>query len=144
MQVRWIDARDEDFPPVVPANVGIVATDVPEAELRAAPSGAFVLAMTHSHALDFTLIETALARTDWRYVGMIGSAAKRAQLERRLAARGVARERLATVVCPIGAPLPGLTGKAPGTIAVAVAAELMAAKVSGAAALARPRAAPAR
>ena len=84
--------------------------------------------MTHSHALDFTLVETALARSDWRYVGMIGSAAKRAQLERRLAARGIARERLAAVVCPIGAPLPGLTGKAPGTIAVAVAAELMAAK----------------
>jgi xanthine dehydrogenase accessory factor len=144
MQVRWIDARDGDFPDVVPANVTVVATDVPEAELRAAPAGAFVLTMTHSHALDFTLVETALARTDWRYVGMIGSAAKRAQLERRLAARGVARERLAGVVCPIGAPLPGLTGKAPGTIAVAVAAELMAAKASGVAARARPRAAPAR
>jgi len=143
MQVRWIDAREEDFPRVVPANVTVIATDVPEAELRAAPAGAFVVTMTHSHALDFTLVETALARSDWRYIGMIGSAAKRAQLERRLAARGVARERLAAVVCPIGAPLPGLTGKAPGTIAVAVAAELMAAK-AGASAVARSRAAPAR
>jgi len=144
MQVRWIDAREEDFPSAVPHNVVVIATDVPEAELRAAPPGAFVLAMTHSHALDFTLVETALARTDWRYVGMIGSAAKRAQLERRLVARGIARERLAAIACPIGAPLPGLTGKAPGTIAVAVAAELMAAKASGTAAQARSRAAPAR
>lgn len=143
MQVRWIDAREEDFPRVAPANVTVVATDVPEAELRAAPAGAFVLTMTHSHALDFALVETALARSDWRYLGMIGSAAKRAQLERRLAARGVPRERLATVTCPIGAPLPGLTGKAPGSIAVAVAAELMAAK-AGASAMARSRAAPAR
>ena len=70
---------------------------------------------------------------------------KRAQLERRLLARGVPRERLARVVCPIGAPLPGLTGKAPGVIAVAVAAELMAAKAAGVAQRApRPRAAPAR
>jgi xanthine dehydrogenase accessory factor len=134
-QVRWIDAREEDFPAHVPANVAIVATDVPEAEVREAPEGSFVLVTTHSHDLDFTLVETALARTDWRYVGMIGSRAKRAQMERRLTARGVAPERIARVVCPIGATLPGLTGKAPGTIAIAVAVELLAVK----AATARPR-----
>ena len=145
MQVRWVDAREDGFPATVPGNVVVVGTDVPEAELRAAPPGAFVLTMTHSHALDFTLVEAALRRTDWRYVGMIGSAAKRAQLERRLLARGVARERLAGVVCPIGAALPGLTGKAPGAIAVAVAAELMATKAAGVAQRApRPRAAPVR
>ncbi|HEY1329144.1 MAG TPA: xanthine dehydrogenase accessory protein XdhC [Casimicrobiaceae bacterium] len=134
-QVRWVDSREADFPPSVPANVEIVVTDVPEAELREAPQGSYVLTMTHAHALDFTLVETALARDDWRYVGMIGSRAKRAQLERRLVARGVAAERIASVVCPIGAQLPGLSGKAPGSIAIAVAAELLAVK----AASVRPR-----
>ena len=64
--------------------------------------GAFVVVTTHSHALDFTLIEAALARDDWRYVGLIGSKSKRAQFERRLAARGHAAEALARVRCPIG------------------------------------------
>jgi xanthine dehydrogenase accessory factor len=129
-QVRWIDAREEDFPPSVPANVDVVVTDVPEAELREAPYGSFVLVLTHSHALDFALIETALARDDLRYVGMIGSRAKRAQLERRLTARGIAADRAGSVVCPIGAPLPGLASKAPGSIAIAVAAELLAVKAA--------------
>jgi len=133
-QIRWIDAREEDFPAHAPRNVEVVATDVPEAELRDAPRGSFVLVTTHSHDLDFTLVETALARDDWRYVGMIGSRSKRAQMERRLTAHGIAAERIARVVCPIGAALPGLTGKAPGTIAIAVAAELLAVK----AATARP------
>ncbi|HTI48573.1 MAG TPA: xanthine dehydrogenase accessory protein XdhC [Casimicrobiaceae bacterium] len=131
-QVRWIDARDADFPASVPRNVEIVVTDVPEAELREAPPGSFVIVLTHSHALDFALIETALARDDWRYVGMIGSRAKRAQLERRLGARGIAAERMSSVVCPIGAALPGLTGKAPGSIAIAVAAQLLAVKAASA------------
>jgi xanthine dehydrogenase accessory factor len=130
-QVRWIDSREEDFPPSVPANVEVVVTDVPEAELREAPRGSFVLVLTHSHALDFALVESALARDDLRYVGMIGSRAKRAQLERRLTARGIAPERVASVACPIGAPLPGLTSKAPGSIAIAVAAQLLATKAAG-------------
>jgi xanthine dehydrogenase accessory factor len=126
VQVRWIDARESDFPAHVPANVEIVTTDVPDAELREAPPGCAVLVMTHSHPLDFALVEAALARDDWRYVGMIGSRSKRAQLERRLAARGMAAGRLAFLTCPIGARLHGLEGKAPGSIALAVAVELCA------------------
>jgi xanthine dehydrogenase accessory factor len=129
-QVRWIDGRESDFPAHVPANVEVIATDVPEAELRDAPTGACALVMTHSHALDFALVETALARDDWRYLGMIGSRAKRAQLLRRLAARGVPAERAASVTCPIGSRSPGLEGKAPGSIALAVAVELCAVRAA--------------
>jgi len=39
---------------------------------------------------------------------------------------------MSSVVCPIGAALPGLTGKAPGSIAVAVAAQLLAVKAASA------------
>jgi xanthine dehydrogenase accessory factor len=130
VQVRWVDAREADFPPDVPANVEVVATDVPDAELREAPPGSAVLVMTHSHPLDFALVEAALERDDWRYVGMIGSRSKRAQLERRLAARGVSAERLAFLTCPIGTRLHGLEGKAPGSIALAVAVELCAVRAA--------------
>ncbi|HJU22020.1 MAG TPA: xanthine dehydrogenase accessory protein XdhC [Casimicrobiaceae bacterium] len=126
-RVRWIDSRADDFPAHVPANVEIVATDEPEDEIPHAPGGAFVVVTTHSHALDYTLIEAALARDDWRYLGLIGSKSKRAQFERRLEARGVARESFARIHCPIGANV-GIRGKQPGAIAVAIAAEMLMAR----------------
>ncbi|HTS22681.1 MAG TPA: xanthine dehydrogenase accessory protein XdhC [Casimicrobiaceae bacterium] len=121
--VTWVDTREEDFPPSIPTNVAVVATDVPEAEVRAAPSGSMFLVMTHSHALDFELVAAVLARRDFAYVGMIGSAAKRAQLERRLRERGLDAAAIGRVVCPIG--IGGIAGRDPGVIAVAVAAELL-------------------
>jgi len=125
VQVRWIDSRENDFPREVSANVEVVASDAPETELADAPRGAFVVIVTHSHALDFLLIEAALKRDDWRYMGLIGSKAKRAQFEKRLSARGVAQRRWARIVCPIGAGI-GIHSKEPGAIAVAIAAELLA------------------
>lgn len=129
--VTWVDEREGDFPATVPTNVEIVATDAPEAEIRAAPAGSYVVIATHSHALDFDLATTALLRADWRYLGMIGSSAKRAQLERRAAQRGLPPDAAARVVCPIGATLAHLRSKEPGAIAVAVAAEMLAVRERG-------------
>jgi xanthine dehydrogenase accessory factor len=125
-QVRWIDARAQDFPATVPANVEIAVTDAPEDELKDAPAGAFVVVTTHSHALDFELIEAALGREDWRYLGLIGSRSKRAQFERRLATRGDSAQAMSRVRCPIGTEGVAITAKHPGAIAVAIAAELLA------------------
>ena len=107
-------------------------TDAPEEEFAQAPRGAYVVVMTHSHALDFLLVEAALARDDWRYLGLIGSQAKRNQFEHRLAARGDAPERMARVICPIGVAGPApLRSKEPGVIAVAVAAEMLSRREGG-------------
>jgi len=125
VQARWIDSRENDFPAQAPANVEVIATDTPETEIGEAPCGAFVVILTHSHALDFVLLEAAVTRDDWRYLGLIGSKSKRAQFEKRLSARGVPLQRLARIVCPIGAGA-GIRSKEPGAIAVAVAAELLA------------------
>jgi xanthine dehydrogenase accessory factor len=131
--LRWIDTRENDFPSSVPANVEIVATDTPEDEITHAPHGAFVVVLTHSHPLDFALVEAALARNDWRYLGLIGSRSKRAQFERRLAARGMAPEILARLVCPIGMRSGiAIRSKEPGAIAIAVAAEIVAAREAAA------------
>lgn len=129
--VRWLDGRDNDFPASVPPNVEIVATDAPEDELADAPRGAYVVVMTHSHPLDLQLIETALSRDDWRYLGLIGSQAKRNQFEKRLLARGWTREQFARVTCPIGVNTAlAIRSKEPGAIAVAVAAEILALRES--------------
>lgn len=123
--VRWIDTREHDFPEHLHGNVEIVATDDPPAEVAAAPRGAYLVVMTHSHPLDFDVVEAALARDDWRYLGLIGSKAKRAQFAKRLAQRSGGDAALARITCPIGA-LAGLTSKEPGAIAVGVAAEMLA------------------
>jgi hypothetical protein len=46
--------------------------------VRAAPPGSAFVILTHDHALDFLLSAEALGRGDAAYVGMIGSATKRA------------------------------------------------------------------
>lgn len=124
-RVRWVDERDADFPPTVPDNVEVVSTDAPADEIAEAPRGAYVVVTTHSHALDFDIVERALERDDWAYLGLIGSKAKRAQFEKRLAARDSPDADLARVTCPIGAPA-GLRSKEPGAIAVGIAAEMLA------------------
>jgi len=121
--VRWIDPRPDEFPKLAPANVKMVAAADPPAELAAAPDGAFVLAITHSHPLDLAVVAEALRQDRFAYVGMIGSATKRARFVSQLRAAGIAEERVAKLVCPIGAP--GIVGKEPAVIAVAVAAQLL-------------------
>jgi xanthine dehydrogenase accessory factor len=122
-RVTWVDTRDAIFPRTVPANVEVVATDTPQAEVDAAPAGAYFLVMTHSHALDQELTECILRRNDFVYFGLIGSASKRRQFERRLAARGIEPARFAGMTCPIG--VEGIKDKRPAAIAIAVAAELL-------------------
>jgi xanthine dehydrogenase accessory factor len=124
-RVTWVDERDDLFPGQVPANVTIEATDTPEALATGAAPGTSFLVMTHSHALDQRLAEAILKRpsidSDW--FGLIGSHTKRKQFEHRLRERGVTQARLDAMVCPIG--VPGIEGKQPAVIAVAVAAQLL-------------------
>jgi xanthine dehydrogenase accessory factor len=130
-RVRWIDAREEDFPAQAAGNLEMIVSDIPEAELRDAPAGSFVVITTHDHALDLRLIEAALARDDWRYLGLIGSVSKRNQFEKRLMARGFSPQQIAQITCPIGrAPGLQIRSKEPGAIAVAVAAEILALRES--------------
>jgi len=121
--VRWIDPRADAFPPLAPANAKPVAAADPPAELAAAPDGAFVLAMTHAHPLDLAIVAEALRQDRFAYVGMIGSATKRARFASQLGAAGFDAARVAKLICPIG--VAGVTGKEPAVIAVAVAAQLL-------------------
>jgi xanthine dehydrogenase accessory factor len=123
-RVTWVDEREDMFPTVTPPNVVVEATDMPEVLARQAASGTCFLVMTHNHALDQRLTEAILRRPanrDW--FGLIGSDTKRKQFEHRLRDRGIARARLDDMVCPIG--VPGIKGKEPAVIAVAVVAQLL-------------------
>lgn len=122
-RVTWVDSRAGEFPPVVPANTLVVITDAPELEVDRASPGAYFLVMTHSHPLDFELCERALRRPDVGYLGLIGSAPKRARFLRSLALEGIPEASLARLTCPIG--VPGIASKQPAAIALSVAAQIM-------------------
>jgi xanthine dehydrogenase accessory factor len=89
--------------------------------------GSRVLIMSFSHAEDLDVLAQCLARQrtqgDLPYIGLIGSQTKWASFRHRLEARGYSAEELAHVTCPIG--VPGIEGKEPEVIAVAVAAQLL-------------------
>ncbi|MET0744391.1 MAG: xanthine dehydrogenase accessory protein XdhC [Microvirga sp.] len=121
--VQWVDDRPGAFPPHVPGNARLVAGSDPVGEVNRAAPDTFVLVMTHDHALDLAITASALLRP-FAYVGLIGSATKRARFERRFRELGIGEERIATLVSPVG--IPGIPGKEPAVIAASVAAQLLA------------------
>ncbi|WP_043540137.1 xanthine dehydrogenase accessory protein XdhC [Salinarimonas rosea] len=125
-RVRWVDGRADAFPAHVPGGTTAIHSDEPGLEIAQAPPGAFVLVMTHSHPLDMALTAAALGRTDLPFVGLIGSATKRARFERRFREIGLPETRIAALACPIG--LPGIRAKDPASIAAATAAQLLLAR----------------
>ncbi len=122
-RITWVDGRQGAFPPHVPANAATLKSANPPAEIARAAPGSFVLVLTHDHALDLAITAAALGRPDLPFVGLIGSATKRARFERRLRELGLDETRIASLNCPIG--LPGIHGKEPAVIAASVTAQLL-------------------
>jgi xanthine dehydrogenase accessory factor len=107
------------------ADVGIHHTLLGEQVLEQLPRGAHVVIMTHDHAEDYALCDAALRLPQpLGGIGLIGSAAKWTRFQAQLADAGHSPEAISRIICPIGQP--GITGKDPAVIAVAVAAALLA------------------
>ena len=148
-RVAWIDERADQFPPEPAvdeaAQIERRCVEPVAQEVRSAPAGAFYLVLTHRHDLDLAITEAILRRGDFGYLGLIGSATKRARFLHRFEQRGIAPEVLARLTCPIG--LPGIAGKQPELIALAVVAQLLqvsaAAQAAGQMTCARPAPSPA-
>lgn len=107
----------------LPEDVERHLTVVPEAFVARIPAGGAAVILTHDHALDFLIAKEALARTDLAYVGMIGSATKRATFANWLKREGGGEEMLSRLVLPIGGST--VKDKRPAVIAALVAAELI-------------------
>jgi len=126
VSIDWLDSREGAFLGLHSRpRLGLrtwVSDDLAADAVRS-PPGAHHLVMTHHHGLDFEVVLKLLSRHDTGLVGLIGSKTKRAQFEHRLIERGIEATRVADLVCPIGAP--GIEGKEPAVVAVAVAAQLL-------------------
>jgi xanthine dehydrogenase accessory factor len=129
-EVDWLATLPGDGAPLPDPSAaeGLVrlhADDDPLGALREVAAGGHLRILTHSHALDYALCEAALRDGRFASVGVIGSRTKATGFRRRLLARGFDPARVAALQCPIG--LPGITGREPGVIAVAIVAQLLAA-----------------
>ena len=123
-EVTWLDSRFDGFPAEIPEGVRHeVAPRLAEA-VENAPVGTLFLVLTHSHQLDLDLCDRVLRRGDFAFLGLIGSATKKARFLSALKGRGHAPAVLERLVCPIG--LAQIPGKQPMAIAVATAAQLLA------------------
>lgn len=129
LALHLIDSRGEQLEEERLADVTTGRADVqvhhavaPETVVSKLPTGAHIYVMSHDHAEDLMLCDTALRRGDLGTVGLIGSKAKWARFRKRLAEEGHSQESIATIHCPIG--LPEVSGKTPELIAISVAAEL--------------------
>lgn len=83
----------------------------------------FVLCITKGHTSDRPVLREILREfADVPYLGVIGSASKRAVLLRELREDGVGEELLGKIICPVGLPI---GGNDPAEIAISIAAQLL-------------------
>lgn len=123
VEIYWVDTHAERFPEQAYANVHEVVARDPAMVADAAPAGALHVVLTYSHAMDLAICHALLLQSEFAFLGLIGSATKRARFQKRLREGGVAAAALQRLTCPIGTG--GLRGKEPVTIAVSVVAQLI-------------------
>ncbi|MDL2336680.1 MAG: xanthine dehydrogenase accessory protein XdhC [Pseudomonadota bacterium] len=126
--VDWIDERDSEFPQTLggatwPAHVCTRSIDAVEGAVDLAAPGDSYLVLTHRHDLDLRITEAILKRGDFGFLGLIGSRTKKQRFLHHFESHGIAPAVLARLTCPIG--LPGIEGKEPEVLALAVVAQLM-------------------
>ena len=125
--IHWVDSRDEIFPAGLSSKVQCEHSAPVQSAVADIAPGSMVLIMSFSHAEDLDIVAELLKRqrkqADLPFIGLIGSKTKWATFRHRLEARGYGENDLAHITCPIG--VPGVNGKDPEVIAVAVAAQLL-------------------
>jgi xanthine dehydrogenase accessory factor len=83
----------------------------------------FVLCISKGHSTDRPVLREVLRRfPDVPFLGVIGSASKRAVLLRELREDGLTPESLEKIICPLGLPI---GGNDPAEIAVSIAAQVL-------------------
>jgi len=125
--VTLIETRAEELDRL-PGNITPHLTAMPEALVATIAPGGAVVILTHDHALDFLIAHEALKRKDLSYVGMIGSATKRATFKHWLAREHGDDALINRLTLPIGGTAhlgASLRDKRPEVIAALVAAELL-------------------
>ncbi len=84
-------------------------------------SSDYLIIMTRGHSFDYIIQKQAMTK-DCQYIGVIGSKAKIATINKKLLTEGFSQEQLASIYTPIGLPIKAET---PAEIAISIAAQLI-------------------
>ncbi len=120
LSVIVVDSREAELLGM-PETVTTQYVAMPERLAATAPSGSAIVIMTHDHALDFLIAAEALKRNDLPYVGMIGSATKRATFSNWLRGQNIPPMVMDRLTLPIGGKS---VDKRPEVIAALTTAEI--------------------
>ena len=115
-RAEWLE-KFKDHPHLKKVQSESMASLVP-----ALKSGTHLILMTMGHATDLPILKEALNRSDWAYLGVIGSQQKRNSLEKNLLELGVNKEEFKKFKCPMGLDL---GNNEPFQISISILAEIL-------------------
>lgn len=116
-RAEWLDRIPEN------GRLRKVRSDDPRSIVAELRDDSFVVCMTMGHATDRPILEEIFRQgRKFPFLGVIGSKAKRAVLEKELTAAGIPADQVSTFHCPIGLDL---GTNQPGEIAISVVAQLI-------------------
>ena len=126
IDINLIDTREDMLEPIESheqANINKILAINPTKEVEKLDKNSLVLIMTHDHIQDYGILAQCL-KHEFPYIGLIGSAVKWIEFQKRLKEAGFSKADIARVTCPIG--LENVKGKTPQAIAISTAGELLA------------------
>ncbi|ACX95703.1 xanthine dehydrogenase accessory protein XdhC [Halothiobacillus neapolitanus] len=118
-----IDSRAKQLGFATTANVQKICTTEWQAYVNRGTDRTTFLVLTHSHQLDFDIVEAILRSGRFGYCGLIGSKTKKIRFDRQFKNRGLTPPQISRLTCPIG--LPEIQGKSPAVIAASVCAQIL-------------------
>lgn len=123
-RVGVIDSRPEWVNRLTHAGIDAKVHSDPVQIISTLPTSSLLVIMTHDHQLDYNIIQAALERQCFPYIGLIGSQGKKQRFEFRLKEQLSDPNLLAQLTCPIGDK--AVKGKRPMEVAVSISVQLMA------------------
>ena len=123
VKLHWVDEREELFPEVAANNTNNLITDNPVDEIASMPANSYYVVLTHNHQRDFDICSAILKREDFKYLGLIGSDTKWKRFQQRFDHRGIQKELVDKIACPVG--LSNVPGKLPMEVAVSIVGEII-------------------
>lgn len=103
--------------------VNLHRVDTFEAGVQRLTERSYILSITQGHSSDRPVLREVLRRLPQvPFLGVIGSASKRAVLLRELREDGISEELLGKIVCPVGLPI---GRNDPAEIAISISAQLL-------------------
>lgn len=113
---EWLDKLPEHY------NLNKIQKEQMQEAIPELREGTFIASMTMGHAFDLPILEAAILHNKFPYIGVIGSGKKALVLKNDLKKRGLEKEAIDKIYCPIGEPL----GKnEPMEIAISIAVQFI-------------------